>query len=93
MQRLDPGERCRPPPLTPGQEINDGPGIGAPGVGVADGGGEKFQEADLRPFAGRRDEGRQSLRSGDLDKGPAAVNLYVIMSFSDCGFAVKHPPT
>jgi hypothetical protein len=59
MERLNPGDRGYPPALAPGQEIDGGAGIGPPRVGVADVGGEEFQEADLRPLAGGRDDRRQ----------------------------------
>ena len=58
MERLNADDRGHPPALAPGQEIDDGAGVGSPRVGIADVGGEEFQEADLSPLASRCDEGR-----------------------------------
>ena len=59
VERLDGRDRGDAPALAPFEEFSHSAGVGAAGVGVADRGGEEFQEADLRPLAGRCDEGRQ----------------------------------
>ena len=48
--------RVRRCSLAPCEEIADGPGIGPPRVGVADGGGEEFDEAVARLVAGIGDD-------------------------------------
>ena len=44
--------------LAPAKKSADGPGVGPPGVGVADGGGEEFDEASGGVVAGVGDDGR-----------------------------------
>jgi hypothetical protein len=68
VQRLDGRDRRDPPALAPGQELDDGAGIGAAGVRVADRGGEEFQEAELRALAGDRDECWEVSWFGDRDE-------------------------
>ena len=67
MQGLDGREGGDPPPLAPAQEVAHGAGIGAPGVRVADGGGEELQEAHLGALSARGDDRWQAgrLRQGD----------------------------
>jgi hypothetical protein len=45
VQRLDVGDAAELVLVAPGEEPADGPVIGHAGILVADGGGEKFQEA------------------------------------------------
>ncbi len=56
VERLDCADRLHSPALAPRQECGDGPGIGPPGVRVADVGGEELKKANLRPLAGGGDE-------------------------------------
>jgi hypothetical protein len=44
--------------FAPGEEAGDGLGVGGPGVGVADGGGEEFEEAAGGPVARVGDDRR-----------------------------------
>src|SRR5262249_42232904 len=47
----------QPAVVGPSQELSDGLGVGSPGVGVRDVGGEEFEEPLRRPLAGVGDEG------------------------------------
>ena len=51
------GLEGQPAVLGPAEELADGLGVGQPGVGVGDVGGEEFEEAAGDPVAGVGDEG------------------------------------
>jgi len=58
VERLDVGELADLVPVDPGKELRDGPVIGHPGVLIADGGGEEFEEAADRGVARAGDRRR-----------------------------------
>ena len=64
VQRLHRGDRGHAVVLAPRQEVGHGAGVGAPGVRVADGGGEELEEADAGPLAGRGHQGRKNRSCG-----------------------------
>ena len=68
-----------PPLLAPAEELGDGLGVGGPGVGVADVGGEELEEAAGGLVAGVGDEGG--------DDGPAGRRVVTPDSVS----ALLHP--
>ena len=55
---LEEPELGEPPRLAPAEEVGNRPGVGGPGVAVADVGGEKFEKTAARVRAGGRDLGR-----------------------------------
>jgi hypothetical protein len=59
MHRLDGAELVKAHLLAPAEEICDRPGVGGPGVGIADIRGEEFQKPPDRPIAGGGDLHRQ----------------------------------
>ncbi len=64
---LDHGEASQPVSLAPGEEVTDRPAISLAGVGVADMGGEEFQEPSRGRLSLLGDDRRQrqSLPQGD----------------------------
>ena len=80
MQRLDVGELAELVVLAPGEEPADGMQVGRPGVLVADGGGEEFQEAARGVLAGVGDDRRHDhgcRRRGDAPAGFGDDQLWV----------------
>jgi hypothetical protein len=79
MHRLDGAELVKAHAPAPAEEIRDRPGIGLPGIGIADIGGEEFHKAAGRPVAGGGDLHRQ--------KGTGPVDDNEVFCH---GFSVSH---
>jgi hypothetical protein len=59
MHWLDGAELVKAHPLAPAEEIRNRPGVGLPGVGIADIRSEELHKPPGRPFAGGNDLHRQ----------------------------------
>ena len=68
MDRFDLGEGDDTALGAPGEEVGHATRIGAPGMGIADGGDEKFEEMLLRPLI-RRSNDRGQLQRGRGEGG------------------------
>jgi len=73
MQRLDIGELAELVMLAPGEEPAGGMQVGCPGVAVADGGGEEFEEAAGGLLAGVGDHRRHDDGSRDGGGDPRCL--------------------
>ena len=58
MHRLDGAELVKAHSLAPAEEFSDSPGVGRPGIGIADIGGEEFQIPPARLLTGLSDDDR-----------------------------------